>query len=170
MNMHYKTSLILLVTLLIGLLLGTLVSGFVRQNHFEKRVAGWRSPEGFIHRCEMVIHPDDPQREKVREILDRHAAFFGELHDNFQKEFEARMDSLKKELGPILTEEQKALFDRMGSFERRGRRGYKPYGHRKPRGHGRIHGDPDRPCEEPFPPPLEALPPPEEPPPMEEIR
>ena len=140
MNIHVKTSLILIVTLLIGMILGALLGGALLRSRVKDRAARIRTPHGFANRMERIIQPDESQREAVREILLRHADRFSQFHDQFA----ALADSLKKDLDPILTEEQKLRLERMIYAPRRmhrperGRRGMPP-------GEGPPTGDPPRP-------------------------
>lgn len=120
-----KTILIILVTLIIGVIIGALVTGaFAR--HRVRRFMSMREPEHLVTRIERIIGPDESQREAVREILRRHSEQFLQIHSQFEGEMLALRDSLKKDLEPILTDEQKARLERgprhPGPFEGKGRR------------------------------------------------
>jgi len=117
MNVQTKTAAILIATLLLGVLLGALLSGMLLRRGFETRLARMRTPPGFINRFEAVIQPDESQREELRRILAKHARRFEE----YRAQFPALMDSLRKDLDPILTDEQKQRLRRVVRLHERGR-------------------------------------------------
>ena len=135
-----KTILIILITLIIGMIIGALVTGaFAR--HRVRRFMSMREPGHLSARIERIIGPDESQREAVREILRKHSEQFLEIHSEFEGEMLALRDSLKKDLEPILTDEQKARLERgprhPGPFGDKGRRPGPHHG-----GKGRRPGPP----------------------------
>ncbi|MFH1943549.1 MAG: hypothetical protein ABIL68_15710 [bacterium] len=111
MKIQYKTALILILTLLVGMVLGALIHGAVMRDRFEQRIFRMRTDEGFSQRMEGIIEPDDSQKKAMREIVRKH---FRRMSEH-QKEFRSMMDSLKVELDSILTDEQKKrLEQRLG--------------------------------------------------------
>ncbi len=125
MKMGTKTVLVILITLIIGMVIGALITGaFTR--HRIGRFMSMREPGRLGAHVERIIDPDESQREAVRAILQRHSEQFLKLHSRFEGEMLALRDSLKKDLDPILTEEQKARLERgprhPGSFRGKGRR------------------------------------------------
>ena len=102
MKIEFKTAIILILTLIVGMILGALIYGTVMRSHVKQTALRLRTPGGFIRRMEMVMDLDESQRDRVHEILLNH-------HEKMvQLGFEVRvmMDSLQKELEPILTKEQ----------------------------------------------------------------
>jgi hypothetical protein len=139
MNLHVKTSIILIVTLLIGMVLGALLGGAFLRSRVKHRVERMRTPQGLAERMEKIIQPDDTNREAVREVLRKHAARFSEYHEGFA----ALADSLHKDLDPILTDEQKQRMEWL----------MEPLHRRPPRMHRPGMGRPGRrPHEKPPPP------------------
>ena len=114
MNLKVKSSLIIIVTLIIGIVLGIILSQlFFRPPRMIDRIAELRSPEGFLERFERIINPSESQKDKIREILNKH---FERLHDQSQKfrdQFVELNDSLRIELEPILNDAQKERLDKM---------------------------------------------------------
>ncbi|MFC1569698.1 hypothetical protein ACFL4L_05650 [bacterium] len=98
-----KTILILIMTFLLGIITGAVVQGFFMRQSMHKFTMRMKTPEGFIHRFEEIIQPTDEQRKEIRKILQKHHK---EMM-RFQREFPSRMDSLRKDLEMILTQEQK---------------------------------------------------------------
>jgi hypothetical protein len=115
MNTQIKTGLIITVILFIGMVLGALISGIVGRYYYRKAAFRIRTHEGFVSRMEMIIQPDESQRKVVRDILMKHYKLLMKPID----ELPALMDSLMKDLEPILTEEQKERLKHMPFFERR---------------------------------------------------
>jgi hypothetical protein len=115
MSIHGKTALILLGTLVLGIIIGVLLGGPIARHHLRHPFPR-RGPEDFGAMMEMIIDPDETQREAIRDVLDRHSHRFMQINSRFRDEMSAMMDSLRQDLSPILTEEQQARLD-----ERHGR-------------------------------------------------
>jgi hypothetical protein len=114
MNIKVKSSLIIIGTFVLGMLIGSIFTrSFFRPPEMGERIRELRKPEGFMENFERIIEPTDAQREKIREILRLH---FERMHKN-SKEFRERFiqlnDSLRAELDPVLSDEQKARLDEM---------------------------------------------------------
>lgn len=127
MNTRVKTILVIVITLAIGMVLGALIHGAVMRNRVKDMAFRMRSNEGFMRRMEMIIQPDESQREALRKILRKHFQNMSQYQENFR----AMMDSLRTELEPILTEEQKKRLER-GPFGPKGRRFEPPFGRERP--------------------------------------
>ena len=129
-----KGALILFSTLLIGVLIGTLLSGwFVRD-----RLRPIPQPRHFVRSTERLIAPqDEEQRQAVRAVLRRHAAALRELNAKHREALKEQLDATRAELAPLLSEEQLRRLDRrqrrfgelMGPWrERPHRKKMKPHG------------------------------------------
>jgi hypothetical protein len=137
MSIHGKSALIIMCTLLIGIAIGMFLVGPVAHRRLRPDPR-WRGPEAFAPILERVVNPTPDQREAVRAVLEKHADRIAEMHTDYRSEMTAVMDSLRKDLDPILTDEQKARLDERHDHFRdfmKGRRG--PHG--KP--HGKPHGN-----------------------------
>jgi len=63
---------------------------------------------------ELPFKPADAAQEaKIRLVLDQHARRVSGIHDRYGKEIEASYKSLKSDLDPLLTPEQKAQLEKM---------------------------------------------------------
>jgi hypothetical protein len=125
MKMETKTVLIVLSTLIIGMIIGALITGaFAR--HRIGRFMSMREPGRLAAHVERIIGPDESQRDAVRAVLREHSEQFLELHSHFEDEMLALRDSLRKDLDPILTDEQKERLERgprhPGPFQGKGKR------------------------------------------------
>ncbi|MEE4310407.1 MAG: hypothetical protein V2J62_00945 [candidate division KSB1 bacterium] len=156
-----KTSLILMVTLLAGMLVGVLLDRTLLRHEFRNKVAGVRDPKGVIRLMERIIEPDEDQYEQIMDIVSKHSKQMHAIGDSSRKQIEAVMDSMKKEIDPVLTDEQKARLERRIERMQQWRRD----GHRRPgprfEGKGKFR---DRP---PLPPDDDGNPPPPPPSPMD---
>ena len=111
MKIETKTYVIIVVTLVIGMIVGSLVTGAVVR-HRVRRFMNLGHPEHLAARIEELIGPDASQRQAVHEILMKHSEQFLQVHSHFESQMMALRDSLKKDLDPILTEEQKERLER----------------------------------------------------------
>ncbi len=124
MTTKTKTAMIIVATLVIGIVIGALGSGFV-VHRFAGRPRDMRHREVFVERMVKLIDPAPDKEDEIRGILTRHAELFNEITDDFHRETSALFDSLRTELDSVLTEEQRARLE-----ERRQKLG--PSRHGKP--------------------------------------
>jgi hypothetical protein len=142
-----KSMLLLFSTLLIGMALGSLLTGAINQHRLE-RLAEMRSARGMAYFLEDVIRPESTeQREAIRAVLDSAAPKFAAAMQESREKMRALTDSVRAELDPLLTDEQR---DRMDDRMRIGRGGqpFGPPGARGPdddRRRRRPHPDGGRP-------------------------
>lgn len=125
MNIKAKTTLIIIITLAIGIVIGAMLNRALSQNRI-RRILSRRNPPMFISFYERIIEPDDSQRELIRKILDKYAKRFSEIRTNFGEELESSIESMRAELDPILTPEQKERL-------KKGFPGRPPFPDRRPR-------------------------------------
>jgi len=156
MNMKFKTTLILVFTLLIGIILGFFIDRTIMRFQFQKRFAEVRKERGITRLLEDLIRPDESQYEAIKDILEKYSK---RLHDQREKSFQEMnvvIDSMRAELDQILTDEQKARLKKdMERMKRmRGRRPGPPMSPSGPfdREHDRP---PETKDEQPPPPPME---------------
>ena len=134
MQKRTKGALILFSTLLIGVLIGTLLSGwFVRD-----RLRPIPHPRHFVRSTERLIAPqDEEQRQAVRAVLRRYAAALRALDTKHREALKEQLDATRAELAPLLSEEQLRRLDRrlrrfgelMGPWrERQRHKKMKPHG------------------------------------------
>ncbi|MBI5008634.1 MAG: hypothetical protein HZB98_03070 [Bacteroidia bacterium] len=103
--MKTKPVILVIVTLVIGFLLGMLTSGQIR-NHRLKPVRVFFSEEKFREGMYKAIQPTEEQKVKIDQILDKYSKLNGEATATFRKEFEARMEKFRNEVDSNLTPEQ----------------------------------------------------------------
>jgi hypothetical protein len=102
-----KSVLILSATLLIGIVLGGVISGAIVNRRLQ-HLTELRRPGGFAFFLEHAIQPEDEeQAAAIQAVLERMGPRFHEILERSHSEMEALRDSVHAELDPILTEEQK---------------------------------------------------------------
>ena len=155
MSIQWKSTFIIVATLVIGILIGVFLAGPVMHRRVLRKAMD-RGPEMFTEMLERVIQPSPEQEEAVRAVLEEHSARLEELREDFRTEMVTTMELLKADLDPILTDKQKArLEERHHRLERfmekgpgRGMKGkpgppgHRP-GHEPPEG-GRRPPEPER--------------------------
>jgi hypothetical protein len=103
--MKTKSILVLILTLIIGFVLGMLTSAQIRHHRF-RPVKFFFSEEKMRESFYQTIKPDDRQKAELEPILDRYAKINKELYSNFRKEMDASVSNLRKEIDSRLTKEQ----------------------------------------------------------------
>jgi hypothetical protein len=107
MGVKSKSVIALIITLVLGVLIGTLLVGpLIARRHFD-RVDAMRTREGFAQRMERIIEPDASQAVQVRQILTKYATQFDGIFSEHRLMMDALADSMRQELGPILTDAQR---------------------------------------------------------------
>ena len=118
MNVKWKSAFIIIATLVIGMLIGVFLAGPLMHRRVERRHKD-RGPEIFTQMMERVIQPTEGQQEAVQAVLEEYSIRLEELNEGFRTQMVTTIDSLKGDLDPLLTDEQKArLEERHGRLER----------------------------------------------------
>lgn len=106
MNMKLKVTFIIIITLVLGIVVGALANRTFSQRRI-RSILSSRSPEFFVGFYERILDPDTEQNKTIREILDKYAKSISESRENFTSEMQSTFESMKAEIDPILTPEQK---------------------------------------------------------------
>jgi hypothetical protein len=110
MKQSLKFSLILFVTLLIGIAIGFEISEILIKKRFAEPEQ-FRRPESFINMFNRIIMPDSIQKPLVDSILLKHHLKMESLFKNNMIEITAQMDSMKISLSHVLSKEQFKRFE-----------------------------------------------------------
>ena len=110
--MKAKPIILVIVTLIIGFVLGMLTSAQIRL-HRLKPVRVFFSEERFRDGFYRTIQPDEKQKAKIDLVLDKYAKINGDLQNNFRKDLDASMKEFRKELDLNLTKEQQLRLKEM---------------------------------------------------------
>lgn len=128
MNNKLKYSLIIISTLLIGFIIGFLVSGRLTHQRMEKMKQNY-ADQGFAHDFMHMIKPTPEQREELKPIFER----YGDLNrEMVQENIEAQrelFEGLEEEITPFLNEEQ---LERLQRFKKHWRDRRSNKRHKKP--------------------------------------
>jgi hypothetical protein len=123
--MKTKPILVIIVTLIIGFVIGMLTSAQIRY-HKLKPVRVYFSEERFRDGFYNTIQPDEQQKAKIELVLNKYAKINGELQSNFRKELDTSMKDFRKEIDANLTKEQiarlKEMDERRQQMTRRNRK------------------------------------------------
>lgn len=107
MKTQAKTTIILITIFILGILIGIVADRTYVKHQMKKRFTQMRNPQMLKFVLERIIEPNPEQKEKIDEILKKYDDKFADARFSIMKETRTLMDSLRKELEPILTEEQK---------------------------------------------------------------
>ena len=111
MNIHLKTAAILLATLIIGMVCGALILGAFARDRLQPPPQMTR--ERFVERWVRMVRPDQEQMRRIREVVGEHEPGFRENYMRHRQEMQTLVDSLHRDLEPILTEEQRERIKRI---------------------------------------------------------
>ena len=100
-----KAILYLVLTLILGILIGAMVPGFFGRFRRNERTRD-RTGGGLTHIIYRVVKPDSSQSAKIRPILDQTSARIDILQNGCNQEVKNLMDSLRTQLQPMLKAEQ----------------------------------------------------------------
>ncbi len=132
MNPRAKSTAALLVTLIIGFVLGALFMITVRRRHME-RIEKIREQQGFMFFHERLIQPTEAQRDTLQKILQKYSPRFFDIARRHRKEISVLRDSLLIELETVLTPEQMQRLKERPLFKRfHPGRGGPPFRDRQP--------------------------------------
>lgn len=160
--MKARPILLVVLTLVIGFVLGMLTSAQIRY-HKLKPVRLYFSEERFREGFYNTIQPDEKQKAEIEKILDKYAKLNSDLQGNFRKELDSNVKELRKELDSLLTKDQlarlKEMDERRQEMIRQNRRGHNndSTDFRRRRGRGSPDGRQfpgDRPMPRPDRPPM----------------
>lgn len=111
MNIKLKMTFVIIVLLVLGIIIGAMLNRALVQKRI-KNILSKRAPDVFVPFIEESINPDPTQSEEIRRILKKHAKRIEEIHANNRVELLSAFESLRTELDPLLTPEQKRRLER----------------------------------------------------------
>lgn len=112
MKTEIKISGMMILMMLGGMAIGALFHRAVLREHIRDIVQA-RDAGLFRPGPERMLKSLSPeQRKAVREVFDKHGQRLSEIHSRFRREITASLESLKKDLEPILTPEQMREFEK----------------------------------------------------------
>ncbi len=124
-----KSALLIVATLVIGMVLGSLVTGAIANRRFDSLAEARGRMSAFF--ADAIEPESEEQAEAIRKVLDGAAPRFKEIFEATRGEMKRLSDSVMAELDPILTDAQKERLEKRMRF--RPRRPPPP-GMRGPRG------------------------------------
>ncbi len=112
MNMKVKTTIVIIITLIFGIVLGALINRTFTHRRI-RRAFDAVNPNRFTMILEQAIDPTEEQENQIREILQGHAKQVEEIRKKAMEGMETSLQALKKELDSVLTPEQKERLEEM---------------------------------------------------------
>jgi len=112
MNMKVRTTIVIIITLIFGIVLGAMLNRTFTHQRI-KRAFDTVNPNRFTMILERAIDPTEKQKKQIREILQNHTNQVEELRKNAMEGMQTSLQSLKKELDSVLTPEQKERLEEM---------------------------------------------------------
>lgn len=123
--MKAKPIILVVITLIIGFVLGMLTSAQIRYQKL-KPVRVYFSEDRFRDGIYNTIEPDEQQKAKIDLVLGKYAKINSDLQSDFRKSFDSTMKEFRKELESNLTKDQLAKLNEMDNrrqeMYRQGRR------------------------------------------------
>ena len=126
---------IIVLTLLIGFIIGFLVSGRVTRQKIRKMRSEF-TDQGFNRQFMRVLHPSPEQMEQLKPILKDYARKHRETMESLHGEQEELFQDFKSEIEPYLTDEQIQRLEKMHE-KRKGKLDRERKGGRRPAPPGR---------------------------------
>ena len=126
MNLQLKNSLILTGTLVLGIIIGVLVSGRIMQSKVTN-YKNFYTEQGFNRQIMRVIKPTDKQKELLKPIFLNQARKNQSLFKECQQRHHELMEGFRAELKNYLTSEQMQRLDHMEK-RMRNRNEFHPHG------------------------------------------
>jgi len=113
MSIKLKIALRITITLVIGIAIGVMLNRALVQKRIKNillmRAAGFIAPSP-----ERILKPTGPEQDQlIKEIFDKHGRRQADIHLRFSSEIQAEFKSLREELAPVLTPEQRRMFEKM---------------------------------------------------------
>jgi len=133
MTTRVKSAILLVVTLIIGGVIGALLQAQLTEKRFD-RIESLRSNRGLARMIERSIEFESPeQREQVLDIVDDAGKRLFENMQRNRRDARAILDSTRERLAEILTEEQMEKLEEQLTRRREGtKRGRRPNRHPPP--------------------------------------
>ena len=116
MTIDARSSLILLVTLLLGIAIGALGAGAIAQRRSE-HIRELRLRGMFVDHMEQIIRPrDEAQWEAIRPIVEEAGRRNYAIMDSTHSHLEAEMERMRERLAPHLDEAQRERVEAAARF------------------------------------------------------
>ena len=121
MNIKTKTAFIAIVTLVLGIAIGMMISPLKKdpsKSATTKRSG--RSSHDYVSHLKRVILPEETQQDTVENVLRRHKETLDKMSSAYKQNMNMTTEALRRELSAILTQEQQERLDK--HFEKREKR------------------------------------------------
>lgn len=107
MKATIKSSIILILTLFVGIAIGFELNGIMLRHRFES-AQSMRRPGGFVNLFEDIIQPDNNQRQIIEPIILKYHTQIDKISKMNMGKVGELIDSMHAELRPKLSKEQES--------------------------------------------------------------
>lgn len=122
MNPKLKSALVLGGTLLLGMVIGGLVTGAVIGKRAQRAALFLGNEERFVGGAMNFIEPAPEKSDTIARVLHRYGSTMAGETRNYRKQQILILDSMKHDLMPLLTDEQRERVRRRYEQMERGRK------------------------------------------------
>ena len=106
MKNKLKSALLLSVTMLLGIILGVLISFKIVNYRIEQAYNDFSKGNLLINKLEKSVTFNKGQKEKIQEIIEKHRPQFNALLESSREETRKLIDTFMKDLEEVLSKEQ----------------------------------------------------------------
>ncbi len=107
MKTKTKSIILLVVIFLLGAFLGIVADRTLIEHRLRQRFVRAEDPEIMKRILFRIVQPRDEQREEIETVLDKYSKRLNSMRLSMRQETTTLLDSLKNEIEPLLTAEQK---------------------------------------------------------------
>lgn len=111
MNIKLKMTFVIIATFILGIIIGAMLNRALVQKRI-RNILSKRTPDVFVPFIEERIGADPVQSKEIRKVLNKHAKRIEDIRANFSVELQSAFESLRAEMDPLLTPEQKKRLER----------------------------------------------------------
>lgn len=123
MRMKLRITILIIITLLLGFVIGMLTSAWLRHNRM-KPVRTFASEQYFRQHFFKIVEPSEQQKHELDSIIEFYADDFNEMSRQYRENFESLMDKQWEDIKPVLNREQ---IEKLEEFERNRRKAMKEF-------------------------------------------
>ncbi len=137
LNMKLRITILIILTLLLGFVIGMLTSAQLRHKRM-RPVRTFASEQYFREHFYKIVEPSEEQKQELDSIIESYADSFNKLNRQFRDDFESLMDDQWGVIKPVLNKEQ---IEKLEEFERNRRKAMREFRDKRGPGSRDRHRD-----------------------------
>lgn len=111
MEIKTKSNLIIIGSLIIGIIIGSIVTVSILKPKSSNRV-DWRKPGSYQKRMFEIIKPNETQKDSLAKVMKKYEEKMMRHHKTAMEEYRLKADSLRAELKRFLSDEQIEILEK----------------------------------------------------------